>query len=310
MCEANAYISKDGDEELFLESVNIIRPDGGKVFLKNLFGEEKTFEGSIEEISLVRNKVQKENSAFYNMALDEAICEAVRKDLSPPTLRIYKWERPTLSLGYFQKISDINIKYCNKKDYPIVRRLTGGRAILHDDELTYSFCAKKGSLKFNGELHNDYTVISTALVEGMTAYGIDAEISFLKKRAADQKSPACFKVVSYGEVTVDNKKVIGSAQKRYKDGLLQHGSLLFGFNEDELRSILKGSGEDDFSGIGYVDKCRGEESYSKLVRSLKRSFEDVLDVRMVTDEPTGHELKLAKELELKKYSTKEWNAKR
>ncbi len=260
-------------------------------------------------MNFTRIIIQKEKNAFYNMALDEAICEAVRKELSPPTLRIYKWERPTLSLGYFQKISDIDRSYCNEKDYPIVRRQTGGRAILHDDELTYSFCAKKNSMKFNGKLHNDYTIISTALVEGMKMCGIDAEISFTRKRAADQKSPACFKVVSYGEVTVNNKKVIGSAQKRYKDGFLQHGSLLFGFNEDELRKILKGSGDDDFSGIGAVDKCRDKESYGKLVQSLKRSFENVLNARMITDEPSKYELKLAKELEAEKYSTEEWNAK-
>jgi lipoate-protein ligase A len=261
-------------------------------------------------MNFIRIIMQKENNAFYNMALDEAICEAVRKDLSPPTLRIYKWERPTLSLGFFQKLSDINLDYCKEKGYPVVRRLTGGRAILHDDELTYSFCAKKGSLKFNGELHNDYTVISTALVRGMKLCGVDAEISFLRKRSADQKSPACFKVVSYGEVTVDNKKVIGSAQKRYKDGFLQHGSLLFSFDEEELRNILKGSEEHDFSGIGSIGEFRDEEGYNSLVRSLKKAFEDVLESKLITDEPTGYELDLAREFESGKYSTEEWNARR
>ena len=78
----------------------------------------------------------------------------------------------------------------------------------------------------------------------------------------------------------------------------------------ELRNILKSSNEDDFSGIGSVGGCRDEESYGKLVRSLKRSFEDVLDSRLITDEPSKHELKLARELESGKYSTEEWNAKR
>lgn len=252
--------------------------------------------------------IQEENSAFYNMALDEAICESVRKELSPPTLRIYKWERPTLSLGYFQKLSDIDMEYCRSKNYPVVRRLTGGRAILHESELTYSFSAKKGSLLFNGELHNDYTVISKALVEGLRLCGIDAEISFTRKRAADQKSPACFKVVSYGEVTVDNKKVIGSAQKRYKDGFLQHGSLLLDFNEEELQKVLKCSSKDDFSGIGSINSYAGEASYEDLLIGLKKAFGTVLDTRMITDGPTGHELALTEELESRKYSNTEWNA--
>ncbi|MDO8281411.1 MAG: biotin/lipoate A/B protein ligase family protein [Thermodesulfovibrionia bacterium] len=261
-------------------------------------------------MNFTRIIIQEENNAFYNMALDEAICEAVRNDLSPPTLRIYKWERPTLSLGYFQKISDIDMDYCRSNNYPVVRRLTGGRAILHESELTYSFSAKKGSLLFNGELHNDYTVISNALVEGLKLCGVDAEISFTRKRATDQKSPACFKVVSYGEVTVDNKKVIGSAQKRYKDGFLQHGSLLLDFNEAELQNVLKCSSKDDFSGIGSINGYADKTSYIELVRGMKKAFAKVLDTKMITDEPTGYELKAGKELESKKYSSDEWNAMR
>jgi lipoate-protein ligase A len=261
-------------------------------------------------MNFTRIIIQEENSAFFNMALDEAICEAVRKGLSPPTLRIYKWKRPTLSLGYFQKLSDIDLDYCAGKDYPVVRRLTGGRAILHDDELTYSFCAKKDTLSFNGDLHNDYTVISSALVGGLKQFGVNAEMSFVRKRAADQKSPACFKVISYGEVTVNNKKVIGSAQKRYKNGFLQHGSLLFGFNEQELRNILQESEGDDFSSIGSVTECADKESYNKLISSLKRSFENALDTKMITDGPTDYEMKLTEELGSKKYSTGKWNARR
>lgn len=257
-------------------------------------------------MNFTRMIIQEENNAFYNMALDEAICEAVRKDLSPPTLRIYKWERPTLSLGYFQKLSDIDTDYCISKDYPVVRRLTGGRAILHESELTYSFSAKKGSLLFNGKLHNDYTVISNALVAGLKLCGIDAEISFARKRASDQKSPACFKVVSYGEVTVGNKKVIGSAQKRYKDGFLQHGALLLNFDEEKLQKVLKCSSKDNFSGIGSINDA-GKASYGDLVIGLKKAFGTVLDTKMITDNPTGHELALAKELESKKYSSREWN---
>jgi lipoate-protein ligase A len=89
--------------------------------------------------------------AFYNMALDEAIATGVRKGAAAPTLRLYGWDRPSLTLGCFQKTADINIEYCRSHDIPVVRRPTGGRAILHGDELTYSLSAKlTGSLFHTG----------------------------------------------------------------------------------------------------------------------------------------------------------------
>ena len=81
-------------------------------------------------------------SASYNMALDEAIAISVRKGGSPPTLRLYSWDMPSVTLGCFQKIRDIDIEYCRDASIPVVRRPTGGRAILHNKELTYSFSAK------------------------------------------------------------------------------------------------------------------------------------------------------------------------
>jgi lipoate-protein ligase A len=81
-------------------------------------------------------------TASYNMALDEAIATAVKRGNSPPTLRLYGWDRPSVSVGYFQNVCDIDSDYCIKKGIPIVRRPTGGRAILHDGEITYSFSVK------------------------------------------------------------------------------------------------------------------------------------------------------------------------
>ncbi|MBI5665186.1 MAG: lipoate--protein ligase family protein, partial [Nitrospirae bacterium] len=163
-------------------------------------------------------------SAYFNMALDEAISEGVRQKFSPPTLRLYHWDRPSLSIGCFQKVSDIDARYCDKKGYPVVRRQTGGRAVLHDSELTYSFSASTVTPMFNGSLRENYAVISRALVLALSLKGIEAEASFNRKRSGSHKGPSCFRTLSYGEITVEGKKVIGSAQKRYQDGFLQHGS--------------------------------------------------------------------------------------
>lgn len=244
------------------------------------------------------------------MALDEAISEAVRTKLSPPTLRFYQWDRPSLSIGYFQKISDVNISYCKEKDYPVVRRLTGGRAILHDSELTYSFSSPSDHPQFNGGLHENYSLLSNALVYGLKLAGIDAKSSFRKKRSAGHKNPACFKSVSYGEIAVNRKKIIGSAQKRYSNGFMQHGSILMNLDAKELsNTLLENSGE-NFSAITTINEHLPDVTVDALKSSLKEAFEKQIKVKLISDKPTQFELDLAKSLEADKYAAEEWNYKK
>lgn len=245
------------------------------------------------------------------MAFDEAISEAVRKKLSPPTLRLYQWSEPSISIGYFQKVSDIDIDYCTKKGYPVIRRPTGGRAILHDSELTYSFSARFDSLLFKGRLLEDYTIISNAMVLGLKLSGIDAQVNLSRKRHTGQKSPACFKAVSYGEITVNGQKIIGSAQRRYNNGFLQQGSLLTNFDARELGKVLKQYNlEEDFCEIGTIKKYTSALSIADLKISLKEAFEKIFRIRFTSDGPTEFELNLTEKLEVKKYSTKKWNFRR
>jgi lipoate-protein ligase A len=241
------------------------------------------------------------------MALDEAISEAVRQNLSPPTLRLYQWDRPSVTIGYFQKTSEINVNYCTEKGYPVVRRATGGRAILHDIELTYSFSSPKKNSLFNGTLLENYTVISKALVKGLNLIGINARISFVKKRCDNHRNSACFKSVSYGEVTVDGRKVIGSAQKRYQNGFLQQGSVLLSFKAKELCNVLNGDNEEDFRDIGSINDIGGGITFKDIKNTFKEAFEKELNVKLISDNPSKFELSLAKELEIKKYSNQEWN---
>ena len=243
------------------------------------------------------------------MAHDEAISEAVRQKASPPTLRIYRWDRPSVSIGYFQKVSEIDLDYCKERDYPVVRRLTGGRAILHDDELTYSFSSSRDDPLFKGTLHHDYTLISKALVEGLRYLGVEAAISFRKKRPADSRSPACFQSVSFGEITVAGKKIIGSAQKRYKDGFLQHGSVMLRSNTEALRNVLRLNGEPPLPAPGSLQECgTGGITFDSLASAVKEAFEKELQARLIIDEPSKIELRTTKELEKNKYSNPEWNA--
>ncbi len=245
--------------------------------------------------------------AFHNMAIDEAISEAVRRKLSPSTLRLYEWDRPSISIGYFQKTSDIDTRYCSKMGYPLVRRLTGGRAILHDAELTYNLSSLFNTCLFNNSLIKTYTVISNALLRGLKQNGIDAQMSARKKHNSCNKNPACFKSMSYGEIKVNGKKIIGSAQKRYIDGFLQHGSILMSFNAKKMHDVLKCNDDADFSDIGAITEYSPDLSLSQLIFSLKEAFEKELGIKFVSDNLSKFELNLAKELEHNKYSTEKWN---
>lgn len=254
--------------------------------------------------------IQEGNSAFFNMALDEAISDAVRKGLSPPTLRIYQWDKPSISIGYFQRITDINIDYCKQKGYPIVRRPTGGRAILHDIELTYSLSTRFDSNTFKGRLREDYSAISRAILSGLRLCGIEARINHSRKRYTAQKSPACFKFISYSEIIVNNKKVTGSAQKRYTDGFLQQGSIPISIDRCELRNVLKIDEDEGFDDIGTIREFAPEITINELRNAIKRAFENILKVKMISDGPTKFEMELTKRLESEKYSTDEWNLRR
>jgi lipoate-protein ligase A len=167
------------------------------------------------------------------MALDEAIAIAVRQNTSPPTLRTYGWSAKSVSIGYFQRINDINIDYCHNNTIPIVRRPTGGRAIFHGDEITYSFSAKTTSGLFSKGLQDSYKKISTALGLALRKADLSPELKLMRETkhplsASDgQKNPLCFRSISFGEIAIMGKKVVGSAQKRWPDGLLQQGSIPF-----------------------------------------------------------------------------------
>jgi lipoate-protein ligase A len=245
--------------------------------------------------------------AFYNMALDEAISDNVREKTSPPTLRLYHWDCPSVSIGCFQKVSDVNTSYCEKKGYPVVRRQTGGRAVLHDSELTYSFSASAEFPMCKDSLLENYAVISRALVLALKLKGIEAEASYNRKSNSSHKHPSCFRAVSYREISVGGKKVIGSAQRRYKNGFLQHGSILFSIDPGELCNVLGQDDEDTFNDIGTINDCAERLSFDDLRTALMEAFETTFNVKLVSDTPTRSELTLARELERTKYSTRTWN---
>ena len=162
----------------------------------------------------------------WNMALDQAILEQVGARYSPPTLRFFSWNPACLSLGQAQRASDADLDRLRERGWTIVRRPTGGRAILHTDELTYSVSFPAGHGVVAGDIVTSYRRISAALLAALEALGLAAQADRRTERVAEHaKGPVCFEVPSDYEITADGCKLIGSAQVRKFDGVLQHGSL-------------------------------------------------------------------------------------
>ncbi len=160
-----------------------------------------------------------------NMAIDEAIAQAVAQGMAPPTLRFYTWEPPCVSLGRHQKLSDIDLDACAARGYDVVRRPTGGRAILHTDELTYAVAAPDDDPRVAGGVMDAYHRLSLGLVAGLRLLGIPADEAPGTNRAGPNASAACFEVPSAYEICVNGYKLIGSAQYRAGRMVLQHGTL-------------------------------------------------------------------------------------
>jgi lipoate-protein ligase A len=165
----------------------------------------------------------------WNMAVDEAILEHIGRGESFPTLRLYAWNPASLSLGHAQPFADVDSARLKERGWEVVRRATGGRAILHTDELTYSVTGSAEEPVLAGGVLESYNRLAQALLLAVKNLGLAVEMKDAKPvgtaASVTNANPVCFEVPSTYEITVSGKKLIGSAQARKKEGVLQHGSL-------------------------------------------------------------------------------------
>jgi lipoate-protein ligase A len=159
----------------------------------------------------------------WNMAADEAILESAAKNQAS-TLRFYAWNEPTLSLGYFQKLEDRQV-HSASRNCPIVRRASGGGAIVHDRELTYSFCTPVKD-RVASDLFALYRIFHETMVQVLESLGVSASMFSSEKAAHRDDAFLCFQRRTEGDVLVGGWKIAGSAQRRHKGAVLQHGGVL------------------------------------------------------------------------------------
>lgn len=164
-------------------------------------------------------------SGAANMAVDEALAESVAAGDTLPTLRFYRWQPAAVSLGRHQSVADVDAEKIAEQGYDLVRRTTGGRAILHTDELTYSVTAPTDEPRMAGGVMDAYLLMSNGLLAGLQGLGLAAQKAAGDVRAGRDVSAACFEVPSAYEITAGGRKLMGSAQSRRKGYVLQHGSL-------------------------------------------------------------------------------------
>jgi lipoyl(octanoyl) transferase len=272
------------------------------------------------------------HNGFINMAVDEAIMIAHKNGLVPPTIRFYQWSPPAVSLGYFQDLKkEINVKVCQEIGIDIVRRPTGGKAVLHDQELTYSFIIKENDPLVNDSILETYKKISGGIIRGLSYLGIKAELVPLRDKLEnnllgrsdkarihhlDFKS-ICFSVPSQYEVQVEGKKIVGSAQVRKGGVVLQHGSLLIKLEKDKLFSVfnfpsvqIREKLKSKFKATSLEEILKRKIDFSELSNILPRGFEEEFGVRLIESKLTEPEEKIFKDLLGNKYLTYEWNYKR
>ncbi|MBL0387816.1 lipoate--protein ligase family protein [Tumebacillus sp. ITR2] len=259
-----------------------------------------------------------------NMAVDEAILHANSRGLVPPTVRFYGWNPPTLSIGYFQRATkEIDFDALNAQGLGFVRRPTGGRAVLHDKELTYSVIVPESHPMMPSSVNESYRVLSLGLLEGFRELGFSAEMVSLadeeeKKKFETLGSAACFDSPSWYELVVEGRKVAGSAQVRQLHTILQHGSILLDMNVEQLFSVLYFSSERTrermvrmFRDKAVSMKDLGREvSYEESMEAFTKGFERGLGIRLEPSGLTPDEQAHVEQLVAEKYGTESWNFKK
>jgi len=256
----------------------------------------------------------------YNMAVDEAIMLGIRDGTSEPTVRFYDWDPPTVSCGYNQSFAqEVDFELIAKEGFGFVRRPTGGRVVLHNNEITYSVIAPITG-RFSGGLTASYSEISKALATGLQLMGIDVEFEKgnLNSSAQRESYNPCFSSSSRYELVVDKKKIVGSAQVR-KDGiLLQHGSILLHHDQRKVASIIHGLTEAKRKKLAeFLSKktvainqlLQVPIEYEQAVKLLRKGFEKAWsEDRFYSDDNLQHtENKRVKYLIETKYLTDDWN---
>ncbi len=254
-----------------------------------------------------------------NMAVDCAIAEAVA-DGQPPTLRLYGWRPFCLSLGYGQRARDVDLPALRARRWDLVRRPTGGKAILHGDELTYSFCLPLQHPLAQGNIVESYRRISAGLVAGLARLGLAADANpLVEPHTLRSAGPVCFDLPSHYEITLAGRKVIGSAQLRRRGVLLQHGTIPLIGDLTRICDVLNFESESERAGqkrelsrraATLAEFLARAPSWADVAAALTQGFATALDLTLTAGELSPAEAERAAELKSQRFADEAYTFKR
>lgn len=259
-----------------------------------------------------------------NMALDEAILSAVVEGRAPPTIRFYTWHPPCLSVGYAQPLErNFDLEACRAAGYDVVRRPTGGRAILHIDELTYSVVLPQDDPRAAGGVVPSYRHLSEGLLLGLRRLGMEVNQAQPGRTSRGSKSAArtavCFDLPSHFEITVGGKKLVGSAQLRRQGVVLQQGALPLWGDIARIVHLLRSPSEEHR--VRLAVKLRESATtlaqaagriipFDEVAQALSLGFAEALNLELIEGELTDWEHERAEQLRREKYRAGEYTFRR
>lgn len=242
------------------------------------------------------------NSGPWNMAVDEAVLEAVATGKQLPTLRLYGWNPSAITIGYFQSLQEeVDTEKCKENAVAIVRRITGGGAVYHDKEITYSFIIPETDGLIVKEIIPSYKQISEGIIKALDSFGLNTQF------------------VPINDLLVNGKKVSGNAQTRKQKTILQHGTILLDVDVKKMFSLLKVSDEkirDKMittveDRVTSLKQQMGKDiSFAEIEAALIKGFSTAFDIEFVTGVLSLEEQHRAAEIEKEKYLNPHWNGMR
>lgn len=242
-----------------------------------------------------------------NLATDQAVAESVRDGSSPPTLRFYTWRPRALSLGYTQPIGIVDLDLAKRLRIDIVRRPTGGQAILHDDELTYAIALPPKHTLAAGGVLASYERLNHGFERGLTTLGLDVVRGRWEPDTLSSFDMVCFQSPSTHELSSAGFKLIGSAQTRVSGALLQHGSLPFSHNP-EICELLRLPRPDRWHGLR--DLLPSPPTLGELAETMSTAFADTFNVAFHPSDLTPHERDQRDRLITERYRSHAWITRR
>jgi lipoate-protein ligase A len=241
-------------------------------------------------------------NAYTNMAIDRAVMASNSKKSAPPTVRFYGWEPSAISIGYFQSLRDeVDIDVCNKLNIDYVRRITGGGAVFHEKELTYSIVISDSHPLIPKNILDSYGRICGAVIRGLNNLGIHSDYSPIN------------------DIVTNGKKISGNAQTRKIKTVLQHGTVLTDVDVEKMFTVLKVPNEkikdklitnvkERVTSIKHI--LGFEPKFNEIADSMRKGFEEEFNIRLVNGELSKEEIELTKKFEEECFSSYDWNYRR